>query len=102
MTSIPLGKVIYAFEIGMKNMSAKNADVLAEHFGSLTKLVGVSKEELMAVGNLQFPGDREKNINKMLEYWMPFNEPLERLKQPERGGYAAVGCGDLCVGYTRD
>ena len=36
MTSIPLGKVIYAFEIGMKNISAKNADVLAEHFGSLT------------------------------------------------------------------
>ena len=82
MTSIPLGKVIYAFEIGMKNMSAKNADVLAEHFGSLTKLAGVSKEELMAVGNLQFPGDREKNINKMVEYFrMPFNEPLERLKQ---------------------
>lgn len=82
MTSIPLGKVIYAFEIGMKNISAKNADVLAEHFGSLTKLVGASKEELMAVGNLQFPGDREKNINKMLEYFrMPFNESLERLKQ---------------------
>ena len=78
MTSIPLGKVIYAFEIGMKNMSAKNADVLAEHFGSLTKLAGASKEELMAVGNLQFPGDREKNINKMLEYFrMPFNEPLD-------------------------
>ena len=49
MTSIPLGKVIYAFEIGMKNISAKNADVLAEHFGSLTKLAGASKEELMAV-----------------------------------------------------
>ena len=44
----------------MKNISAKNADVLAEHFGSLTKLAGASKEELMAVGNLQFPGDREK------------------------------------------
>ena len=82
MTSIPLGKVIYAFEIGMKNISAKNADVLAEHFGSLTKLVGASKEELMAVGSLQFTGDREKNINKMLEYFrMPFNEPLERLRQ---------------------
>ena len=82
MTSIPLGKVIYAFEIGMKNISAKNADVLAEHFGSLAKLAGASKEELMAVGNLQFPGDREKNINKMLEYFrMPFNESLERLKQ---------------------
>jgi len=82
MTSIPLGKVIYAFEIGMKNISAKNADVLAEHFGSLMKLAGASKEELMAVKNLQFPGDREKNINKMLEYFrMPFNEPLERLSQ---------------------
>ena len=100
MTSIPLGKVIYAFEIGMKNISAKNADVLAEHFGSLTKLVGASKEELMAVGNLQFPGDREKNINKMLEYFrMPFNEPFEAGR---RGGYAAVGCGDLRLGYTRN
>ena len=79
MTSIPLGKVIYAFEIGMKNISAKNADVLAEHFGSLTKLAGASKEELMAVGSLQFTGDREKNINKMLEYFrMPVNESLER------------------------
>lgn len=82
MTSIPLGKVIYAFEIGMKNISAKNADVLAEHFGSLTKLSGASKEELMAIGKLQFPSDREKNVNKILEYFrMPFNEPLERLKQ---------------------
>ena len=45
MTSIPLGKVIYAFEIGMKNISAKNADVLAEHFGCLAKLAGASKEE---------------------------------------------------------
>ena len=82
MTSIPLGKVIYAFEIGMKNISAKNADVLAEHFGCLAKLAGASKEELMAVGSLQFPGDREKSVNKILEYFrMPFNEPLERLKQ---------------------
>lgn len=82
MTSIPLGKVIYAFEIGMKNMSAKNADVLADHFGSLAKLAGASKEDLMAIGSLQFPGDREKSINKILEYFrMPFNEPLERLKQ---------------------
>ncbi len=82
MTSVPLGKVIYAFEIGMKNISAKNADVLAEHFGSLAKLSGASKEDLMAIGSLQFPGDREKSINKILEYFrMPFNEPLERLKQ---------------------
>ncbi|HJA15815.1 MAG TPA: NAD-dependent DNA ligase LigA [Candidatus Butyricimonas faecavium] len=82
MTSVPLGKVIYAFEIGMKNISAKNADVLAGHFGSLAKLSGASKEDLMAIGSLQFPGDREKSINKILEYFrMPFNEPLERLKQ---------------------
>ena len=55
---------------------------MAEHFGSLTKLAGASKEELMAIGSLQSTGDREKNINKMLEYFrMPFNESLERLKQ---------------------
>lgn len=82
MTSIPLAKVIYAFEIGMKNISAKNAEVLAEYFGSLIKLSMATKEELAGIANLQFPGDRDKNINKILEYFrMPFNEPLERLKQ---------------------
>lgn len=82
MTSIPLAKVIYAFEIGMKNISAKNAEVLAERFGSLIKLAIATKEELTAIADLQFPGDRDKNINKILEYFrMPFNEPLERLKQ---------------------
>lgn len=87
MTSIPLGKVIYAFEIGMKNISAKNADVLAEHFGSLTKLAGASKEELMAVGSLQFTGDREKNINKMLEY---FRMPVQRVAGAFKAGPGEV------------
>ena len=35
MTSIPLGKIIYAFEIGLKNISARNAEGIAEYFGSL-------------------------------------------------------------------
>lgn len=57
----------------------------------------------MAVGNLQFPGDREKNINKMLEYFrMPFNEPLSWFEAGGEVGYAAVGCGDLRLGYTRN
>jgi len=82
MTSIPLAKVIYAFEIGMKNISAKNAEVLAEHFGSLIKLALATKEELTAIADLHFSGDRDKNINKILEYFrLPFNESLERLKQ---------------------
>ena len=82
MTSIPLSRVIYAFEIGVKNISAKNAEVLAGRFGGLPGLASATKEELLALADLQFPGDREKNINKILEYFrMPFNEPLERLKQ---------------------
>ncbi|WP_292266392.1 NAD-dependent DNA ligase LigA [Butyricimonas sp.] len=82
MTSIPLSRVIYAFEIGVKNISAKNAEVLAGRFGGLPGLASATKEELLALTDLQFPGDREKNINKILEYFrMPFNEPLERLKQ---------------------
>ena len=79
MTSIPLSRVIYAFEIGVKNISAKNAEVLAGRFGGLPGLASATKEELLALADLQFPGDREKNINKILEYFrMPFNEPLER------------------------
>lgn len=82
MTSVPLAKVIYAFEIGVKNISAKNAEVLAGYFGSLVKLATTTREELLALEALQFTGDREKGINKILEYFrMPFNEPLERLKQ---------------------
>ena len=100
MTSIPLGKVIYAFEIGMKNISAKNADVLAEHFGSLTKLAGASKEELMAVGNLQFPSDREKNINKMLEYFrMLFIDNIFRFTQAGSEVSALLGRMPSAVGY---
>lgn len=78
MTSIPLGKVIYAFELGMKNMPARLADTLASHFGSLPRYAKASLEELKAA----FPDltDRDKTAGKIAEYFRtPFNEPLDRL-----------------------
>nr|WP_082667046.1 NAD-dependent DNA ligase LigA [Gabonibacter massiliensis] len=82
MNSIPLSKVIYAFEIGIKNISVKNAEALAEHFGSLKAYSEASGEELLAIEKLQFTGDRRKNVNKIVDYFrLPFNEMLERLKE---------------------
>ena len=49
MTSIPLAKVIYGFEIGIKNISSRNAETLAGHFGSLEAYAAASKQELSAV-----------------------------------------------------
>lgn len=67
MNSIPLSKVIYAFEIGIKNISVKNAEALAEHFGSLKAYSEASGEELLAIEKLQFTGDRRKNVNKIVD-----------------------------------
>jgi len=81
MNRIPLAKVIYAFEIGMKNISARNAEVLAAHFGSLAAYAQAGKEELLGLQALQLKGDREKEVNRILDYFRePFNEVLERLK----------------------
>ena len=80
MTSIPLAKVIYGFEIGLKNISARLATMLAGRFSSLKALAEAGKEELMALpwGESK---DIEKNVNRILDYFRtPFNEPLERLK----------------------
>lgn len=75
MTSIPLGKVIYAFEIGLKNISARSAENLAGHFGSLQKYARATKEELMQWVD-------EVSANRILEYFrLPFNETLERLQE---------------------
>lgn len=75
MTSIPLGKVIYAFEIGIKNISARIADALALRFGNLEAYVKAGKEELREVVE-------ESNVNRILDYFrVPFNQSLERLKE---------------------
>lgn len=75
VTHVPLGKVIYAFEIGLKNMSAKLADALADRFGSLKAYLGASKEAL-----LETVGD-EHTTHRILEYIRtPFNPLAERLQ----------------------
>ena len=76
MTSIPLGKIIYAFEIGMKNISARNAEAVAARFGSLKNYAEASKEELLTL----FPDVAV--VNRILDYFrIPFNQTLERLQE---------------------
>lgn len=81
LTRIPLGKIIYGFEIGLKNISARNAEMLAAHFGSLKALSEAGPEVLAA---LPWSGseEKEKTVNRVLDYFrMPFNEVLERLRE---------------------
>lgn len=76
MTSIPLSKVIYAFEIGMKNISSRLSETLANRFGSLEAYARAGREEL-----LEIVAD-ESMVNRILEYFRsPFNHSLERLKE---------------------
>ena len=76
MTSIPLAKVIYGFEIGIKNIAARLSDLLAIHFGSLKAYARATKEELSG-----FIED-ENTVNRILDYFRsPFNQSLERLQE---------------------
>lgn len=76
MTSIPLAKVIYGFEIGMKNISARNAEAIAARYGSLKAYATASGASLQTL--LQ----EENGVNRILDYFRsPFNETLERLLQ---------------------
>lgn len=76
MTSIPLSKVIYAFEIGVKNISSRLSETLANRFGSLEAYARAGRDEL-----LEIVAD-ESMVNRILEYFRsPFNHSLERLKE---------------------
>lgn len=76
MTSIPLARVIYAFEIGMKQISSRMAETFASRFGSLAAYAAAPKEELLAL----LPD--EMAVNRILDYFRtPFNLSLERLKE---------------------
>ncbi len=84
VTSIPLAKIIYGFEIGMKNISSRNAAMLAAHFGSLQELEEAGRERLLALP-WDDKEDKERNVSRLTEYFrMPFNETLERLKDAGR------------------
>jgi len=76
MTSIPLAKVIYAFEIGLKHIPSRLAEALAGRLGSLKAYAGASPETLLAI-------TQDENItNRIREYFnAPFNPLLERLLQ---------------------
>ena len=81
VSSIPLAKIIYGFEIGLKNISARHALLLAEHFPSLKALSESSKAELAALP-WATAEEREKSVNRIQDYFrMPFNETLQRLKE---------------------
>jgi DNA ligase (NAD+) len=82
VTSIPLSRVIYAFEIGFKNISARQAEEMALRFGSVARMSAARREEWLGLESLgELPG-RERIANRIMEYFgTPFNEPLERLKE---------------------
>lgn len=76
MTSIPLSKVIYAFEIGMKNISSRLSETLANRFGSLEAYARADRDELLEIVT------DESMVNRILEYFRsPFNHSLDRLKE---------------------
>lgn len=76
MTSIPLAKVIYAFEIGIKNISVRQAEAVAAHFGHLPAFAEATKEDLLQL----FPD--EGAVNRILDYFRtPFNLTLNRLRE---------------------
>lgn len=76
MTSIPLAKVIYGFEIGVKNISSRVAGNVAAHFGTLEAYSRATAGELREV-----TGD-ENMVNRVLDYFRaPFNQAVERLKE---------------------
>jgi DNA ligase (NAD+) len=83
MTSIPLWRVIYAFEIGLKNISVRQATGMAERFGSLARARVARPGEWMEMESLgDTAGEREKAARRIAEYFLsPFNEPLERLEE---------------------
>ncbi|MCC8173844.1 MAG: NAD-dependent DNA ligase LigA, partial [Odoribacter sp.] len=81
ITSIPLEKVIYGFEIGLKNISSRNAVMLATELSSLKAFSEADRNALLALP-WAANEDKEKNVNRILEYFrMPFNQTLERLKE---------------------
>lgn len=76
MTSVPLSKVIYGFEIGFRNISAKLSESLATRFGSLEAYSRATKDELM-----QLTGD-ENTVNRILDYFRSLsNQTLDRLRE---------------------
>lgn len=76
VTSIPLEKIIYAFEIGLKNIPAKTAGRIAAAFGSLEAYGLATRGSL---SDLQLD---ENMANRIVDYFRsPFNQTLERLKK---------------------
>lgn len=74
ITSIPLSKVIYAFEIGVKNISVKVAEQIADRFNSLEKYAHAQTGEFLELGL------EENTVKRIIEYFRtPFNETLARL-----------------------
>jgi DNA ligase (NAD+) len=57
---IPIDKVIYGFEIGYKNISFYNAQVLASYFKTLNNLIQATPNELAKVENLKFSKSQSK------------------------------------------
>jgi len=76
MTSIPLAKVIYGLEIGLRNIPVRLAELLAARFMNLEDYSAAGLETLTEV-----TGD-EQLASRILDYFRtPFNLTVERLKE---------------------
>ncbi|MCB2219345.1 MAG: NAD-dependent DNA ligase LigA [Bacteroidetes bacterium] len=69
--SVPLSKVIYAFEIGYKQMTNYNATVLVDYYKNLKNYSNVTKDELKKLNNLKFPDrtNTDKVYDEIVEYF---------------------------------
>ena len=76
MTHVPLAKVIYGFELGMKNMSASLAERLA---GAFRTLEAYTKADYRALEQVAGDAGTAKVLWEYLQ--RPFNQTLERLKE---------------------
>ena len=76
MTHVPLAKVIYGFELGMKNMSASLAERLA---GAFRTLEAYTKADYGALEQVAGDAGTAKALWEYLQ--RPFNQTLERLKE---------------------
>lgn len=79
ISDIPLSRIIYAFGIGLKTMSNKLAEQIADTFSTLQNYSEASLEQLALITQ-----DKAKAL-KIKEYLKsPFNELLDRLKEGEK------------------
>ncbi len=80
---IPLEKVIFAFEIGYKNISLKNAKIFIDKFKTIKSYLNASNTELVEIEELNLL-NKEKTLEEIINYKMDlFVSNLLKILEPE-------------------